>query len=99
MSSCAGFRAFGVNMIQLMSITMQVLTYAVTICTIIRRMRTGIKWLEKLRFLDVNHGARNAPYDAGTLNNLPIMTTESMTYPHPPKCISPCLQPLRKWNA
>jgi hypothetical protein len=52
MSSCAGFRAFGVNMIQFMSITMQVLTYAVTICTIIRRMRTGIKWLEKLRFLD-----------------------------------------------
>jgi hypothetical protein len=51
--SCAGLRVFGINMIQFMPITMQMLTYAVTNCTIIWRMRTGIKWLEKLRFLDV----------------------------------------------
>jgi hypothetical protein len=48
-------------MIQFMSITMQVLTYAVTICTIIRRMRTGIEWLEKLRFLDVPSTRREHP--------------------------------------
>jgi hypothetical protein len=48
---------------------------------------------------DVNHRARHAPYDAGTLNNLPITTTESMAYPHTPKCLSPCLQPLRIRNA
>jgi hypothetical protein len=33
--------------------------------------------------------ASNAPYDAGTLNNLLIMTIKTMSYPHTPKYLSP----------
>jgi hypothetical protein len=32
--------------------------------------------------------ASNHPYDTGTLNNLPITTTKTMSYPHAPKYLS-----------
>jgi hypothetical protein len=33
--------------------------------------------------------ASNAPMSTGTLNNLPIMTTKTMSYSCAPKCLSP----------